>query len=52
MRVARVYAKTGRLEEARMLMDYAVELALRFVDDGTMDREPFEKMKAFRAGLS
>jgi len=26
--------------------------ALRFVDEGTMDREPFEKMKAFRAGLS
>jgi len=25
---------------------------LRFVNEGTMDREPFEKMKAFRAGLS
>jgi hypothetical protein len=40
------------LEEARMLMDYALELALHFVDEGTMDREPFEEMKAFRAGLS
>ena len=50
--LARVYAKTGRLEEARMLMDYALELALHFVDEGTMDREPFEEMKAFRAGLS
>ena len=50
--LARVYAKTERLEEARMLMDYALELALHFVDEGTMDREPFEEMKAFRAGLS
>jgi tetratricopeptide (TPR) repeat protein len=50
--LARVYAKTGRLEEARMLMDYALELALHYVDEGTMDREPFEEMKAIRAGLS
>jgi hypothetical protein len=28
-----------------MLMDYALEL-------GTMDAEPFEEMKAFRAGLA
>jgi hypothetical protein len=27
-------------------------LALHFVDEGTMDMEPFEEMKAFRAGLS
>ena len=50
--LARVYAKTGRMEKARMLMDYALELASRFVDEGTMDSEPFEEMKAFRAELS
>jgi len=35
-----------------MLMDYALELASRFVDEGTMDAEPFEEMKAFHAGLA
>ncbi len=49
--LARVYAKTGRLEEARMLMDHALELAAHFIKEGTMDHEPFEEMKAFRAGL-
>jgi len=32
--LARVYAKTGRLEEARILMDHALELASHFVDEG------------------
>ena len=49
--LARVYAKTGRLEEARMLMDYALELASHFVAEGTMDRDPFEEMKVFRGEL-
>jgi hypothetical protein len=40
------------MEKARMLMDYALELASRFGDERTMDSEPFEEMKAFRAELS
>jgi hypothetical protein len=32
-------------------MDHALKLASHFVDEGSMDQEPFEEMKAFRAEL-
>ncbi len=50
--LAQVYVKTDRRNEARLLMDYALELAAVFIAEDSLSPETFERMQKFRQELS
>ena len=46
--LARVYWVKERLEEALFLMEEAIQLAEKFLKDGSLDVEVWEELKQFR----
>lgn len=46
--LARVYMKKEKLEEALFLIEEAIKLAERFLDDGSLDIEVLEELKHLR----
>ena len=46
--LARVYMMKGRLKEAIFLIEEAIKLAERFLEDGSLDIEVLEELKQLR----
>ena len=40
--------RIGKVEEAKFLMDEAIKLAEKFLEDGSLDIEVLEELKEFR----
>jgi len=46
--LARVYMRKGRLEEALFLIEEAIKLAEKFLEEGSLDIEVLEELKQLR----
>ena len=49
--LAKVYMKMGRLEDALFLIEEAIELAGKFLEDGSLDIEILEELKQLRESI-
>lgn len=49
--LARVYMKMGRLEDSLFLIEAAIELAGKFLEDGSLDIEILEELKHLREDI-